>query len=160
VRHLLAALLAVALAALAGCGGDDDAAAPADSAARATETPAPTAGPAEKVAFKLKEEHGSGKTGNATLRGGDDGLTVNVAIKGYSGPAHIHNVTCDEYRALKDFDAQLATVDLPLPDLEAGRSRSQHDAELSAYRTGGFSVNVHSFEGGFPVVACGDIPAG
>jgi hypothetical protein len=51
---------------------------------------------------------------------------------------------------LKDFDAQLATVDLPLPDLEAGRSRSQHDAELSQYRTGGFSVNVHSFDGGFP----------
>ena len=121
------------MALLVACGGDDDAPAPA------AETPTPTAAPPAKVAFKLKEENGSGKSGHATLRGGDDGFTVN--------------------RALKDFDAQLETVDAPLPDLEGGRSRSQEDAELSAYLTGGFSVNVHSTEGGFPVVACGDIPA-
>ena len=152
MRRHLAPLLLVALV---GCGDDDAAPTPAPAA----ETPTPTAAPPAKVAFELKEENGSGKSGNATLRGGDDGFTVNVAIKGWSGPAHIHNVTCEEYRALKDFDAQLATVDLPLPDLEAGRSRSQHDAELTQYVTGAFSVNVHSFDGGFPVVACGDIPA-
>jgi hypothetical protein len=45
-----------------------------------------------------------------------------------SGPAHIHGVTCEEYRAMKDFDAQFATVEIGLT--------------------------------GFPVVACGNIPAG
>ena len=152
MRRHLAPLLLVALAA---CGDDDAAPTPAPAA----ETPTPTAAPPAKIALKLMQENGSGKTGAATLRGDDDGFTVNVAIKGWDGPAHIHDVTCEEYRALKDFDAQLATVDLPLPDLEGGRSRSEHDAELSAYLTGGFSINVHSFEGGFPVVACGDIPA-
>jgi hypothetical protein len=78
-----------------------------------------------------------------------------------SGPAHIHDVTCADYRALKDFDAQLGTVSVPLADLVDGKSRTSVDkGPLSEYRTAGFSINVHSYEGGFPVVACGDIPTG
>ena len=47
----------------------------------------------------------------------------------------------------------------PLTDLEKGKSRSRVDTALSEYRPG-YSINVHSTEGGFPVVACGDIPSG
>jgi hypothetical protein len=156
-RHLAPLLAAVLL--VAACGEDEEAPAPAE-APTATETPAPAAKADEKVSFDLKEENGSGRSGSATLRGGDGGFTVSVVVKRHSGPAHIHNVTCEEYRALKAFDEQLATVDLPLPDLENGKSRSQETASLSEYRTGGYSLNVHSVEGGFPVVACGDVPRG
>jgi hypothetical protein len=114
----------------------------------------------ESVAFRLGEEHRSGRSGSVTMKGGDGGFTVALALKRKSDhPAHIHNVTCDEYRALKGFDAQFATVDVALSDVAKGRSKTSVDAPLSNYRTGGFSINVHSYSGGFPVVACGNIPA-
>ena len=88
------------------------------------------------------------------------GFTVNLVVKPRGDhPAHIHNVTCSEYRAMKDFDAQLATVDTTLKDVASGKSKTSVDAPLSGYRTGGFSINVHSYSGGFPVVACASIPA-
>ena len=61
---------------------------------------------------------------------------------------------------MKDFDAQLATVEAALSDVTKGKSKTSVDAALSDYRTGGFSINVHSYTGGFPVVACANIPAG
>ena len=61
---------------------------------------------------------------------------------------------------MKDFDAQFATVDVALRDVENGKSKTSVDAPLSDFRTGGFSINVHDYTGGFPVVACADIPAG
>ena len=61
---------------------------------------------------------------------------------------------------MKDFDEQFATVDVTLSDVAKGTSKTSVDAPLSDYRTGSFSINVHSYAGGFPVVACGDIPAG
>ena len=41
-----------------------------------------------------------------------------------------------------------------------GQGGDQVAAALAKYRTGGFAINVHSYAGGFPVVACGNIPAG
>jgi hypothetical protein len=69
-------------------------------------------------------------------------------------------VTCEEYRATEGFEAQLATVDTPLVDLSRGRSKTSVGGPLAEYRAGGYSINVHSTKAGFPVVACGDIPAG
>ena len=95
-----------------------------------------------------------------TLKGGDRGFTVSLAMKPRRDhPAHIHNVTCKEYRAMKDFDAQFATVEVALRDVANGKSKTAVDAPLSNYRSGGFSINVHSYTGGFPVVACANIPA-
>jgi hypothetical protein len=54
---------------------------------------------------------------------------------------------------------ETVAVSAPLKDVEDGRSTSRVDTALSEYRTG-YSINVHSTEGGFPVVACGDIPTG
>ena len=49
-------------------------------------------------------------------------------------------------------------------DVEIGlgdpvKAETRVDAALSKYRTGGYAINVHSYAGGFPVVACGNIPA-
>jgi hypothetical protein len=161
MRRYLGPLLPAGLVGLVARGGGDERPAPAETAA-----PTATAVAAEAdatVAFKRREEKGSGISGTARLKGGDDGFTVMLAAKRprISGPAQIHNVTCEEYRALKDFDAQLGTVSVPLADLVDGKSRTPVDkGPMSEYRTGSFSINVHSHEGGFPVVACGDIPTG
>lgn len=154
MRGCLAPLLPVSLSVLIACGGGEEESAPAQ-----TSTPAPKAD--ETVTFKLAEENRSGKSGTATLKGGDGGFTVTLKLKRARdfNPAHIHTGTCAEYRALKDFNDQLATVSVPLTDLEKGKSRSRVDTALSEYRPG-YSINVHSTEGGFPVVACGDIPSG
>ena len=145
---------------VAACGSGEEKAAPAQSA-KATATATAVAAANETVAFPLKQEHRSGRSGTVTLKGGDKGFTVALRVKPKGGhPAHIHDVTCQEYRALKDFDAQFATVDVALSDVEKGKSKTSVDAPLSDYRTGGFSINVHSYTGGFPVVACANIPAG
>ena len=164
MRGCLAPLLPVSLSVLIACGGGEEESAPAQPAAaspKAEETVA-SAKADETVGFKLGEENRSGLAGSATLKGGDRDFEVTLRLKrGRSfNPAHIHNVTCEEYRALKGFNEQLATVSRPLTDLEDGRSRSEVDEALAEYRTGEYSINVHSTEGGFPVVACGDIPTG
>jgi hypothetical protein len=153
MRRQLVHLLPASLSVLVACGGGEEAPAP-------TRPAAPPANADETVAFKLGEENGSGSSGTATLKGGDRGFSVILAVKRpkNSGPAHIHNVTCEQYRAMKDFDAQLATVEEALSDLADGKSRTRVDNPLSQYRTAGFSINVHSYAGSFPVVACGDIP--
>ncbi len=163
-RRFVACFVSVGLGSLAACGGGDEKSAPARSAApTATATDAATAIPAadETVAIALEQEHRSGSSGTVTLKGGDRGFTVALTLKPKRDhPAHIHNVTCKQYRALKDFDAQFATVDVALSDVAKGSSKTAVDAPLSDYRTGGFSINVHSYTGGFPVVGCGNIPAG
>ena len=163
-RRCVACFVSAGLGLLAACGGSDESSAPARSAApTATATRAATGIPAAdaKIAFALEPEHRSGSSGKVTLKGGDRGFTVALAVKSKRDHlAHIHNVTCQQYRALKDFDAQFATVDVALRDVAKGRATTAVDAPLSDYRTGGFSINVHSYTGGFPVVACGNIPAG
>ena len=77
-----------------------------------------------------------------------------------SGPPHIHNVTCAQYRAMKDLDAQYATVERNLSDVMRGRSRTRIDQAMSQFRTAGHSIDVHSYDGGFPVMARGNIPKG
>jgi len=160
MRRYLGAFLLASLSVLVACGGGEESPAPESPApARSAAPPAKTD---ETVAFKLGEENRSGVSGTVRLKGGDRGFAVKVAVvrPRYGGPAHIHSVTCEKYRALKDFDAQLGTVAVPLTDLEDGKSRTRVETALSQYRTAGYSINVHSYDGGFPVVACGDVPAG
>ena len=132
----------------------------ADRDSAATGTATAIAAADETVAFSLAQEHRSRTSGTVTLKGGDRGFTVSLAMKPRRDhPAHIHNVTCKEYRAMKDFDAQFATVEVALRDVANGKSKTAVAAPLSNYRSGGFSINVHSYTGGFPVVACANIPA-
>jgi hypothetical protein len=159
-RRLLACRLLAIVGSLAACGGDDEQAA-AERTAAPERTTAPQAKADETLVIRLKQQNRFTTTGTATIKGGDRGYSVRLAVKPKDDHmAHIHNVTCAEYRATKGFDAQLATVDEPLTDVEKGRSETSIEAPLSSVRTGGFSINVHSYEGGFPAVACAHIPAG
>ena len=159
-RRFVACFAPAGVCIFAACGGGDETSAPARSNSP-TATPTGTAAADETVAFSLAQEHRSGSSGTVTLKGGDRGFTVTLAVRPKGDHlTHIHNVTCQEYRAMKDFDAQFATVDVALSDVENGKSKTSVDAPLSDFRTGGYSINVHDYTGGFPVVACADIPAG
>jgi hypothetical protein len=74
------------------------------------------------------------------------------------GAFGVHEVSCAEYRSMKDFDEQLATVTQRLGDLRDGGSGTEVHKPLSDYARAGFSINVHDFAFPYPVVACGDFP--
>ena len=101
MRGCLALLLLVGMSVLTACGGGEEESAPAKTAA-----PAPRAD--KTVTFELAEENRSGKSGTATLNGGDGGFTVTLELEPAQGYnlAHIHTVTCEKSRALTDFDEQ------------------------------------------------------
>ena len=77
------------------------------------------------ITFALHEENRSGRNGEATLEAAEatasvpggaklEGTRVTIRISpdtGGSNPAHIHDVTCAQYRAMGSFDEQLATVE-------------------------------------------------
>jgi hypothetical protein len=77
---------------------------------------------------------------------------------GESNPAHIHNVTCAQYRAMSSFSARLATVEDGLNALDHGRSETVVAVELPARANGRYSINVHKPAHPYDVIACGDIP--
>jgi hypothetical protein len=136
----------LAYLALGGCGSDESA------------EPDATAEGATSLA--LMEENGSGVTGSVALSPGDGEFAVTLAVKGPDRyHAHIHDVSCADYRAIKDFNAQFDTVVETLKDVHHGESQTDVAAPLSDFTNGKSSVNVHRFESPYPVVACGDIPA-
>ncbi len=139
----------------AGCGGGGDD--PSDAPAAPPSSTAP-------VTVALRAENGSGRSGTATLRRADEtSMTVLIELT-RSGthpyePAHIHTGTCADYRRLKTYDAQAATVADELQDVRDGRSESTvYTASLAQRTTGAYSINVHEPTGDNVVVACGDIP--
>ena len=152
----LRSLLAPAIVALAlsGCG-DSEAPEPARQDASNSSSSA--------IRFPLAEENESGRTGKALVQPGDDG-GMRVFLKlgdgaGESNPAHIHDVTCEQYRRMNSFNDQLATVENTLETLHEGRSDSRvSGVSMSALTTGTHSVNVHEPAHPYKVVACGDIP--
>jgi hypothetical protein len=152
LRPLLAPVI-VALA-LSGCGGSE---AP-EPARQEASKPSSSA-----IPFPLGEENESGRTGEAFVQPGDDG-GMRVLLKlgdgaGESNPAHIHNVTCEQYRRMNSFNDQLATVENTLETLHEGQSDSTvSGVSMSARTTGTYSVNVHEPAHPYKVVACGDIP--
>ena len=145
----IAPVLGLALV-LAGCGGGDEQAAEATTAGVAPLTVA------------LHAENDSGRSGEARLEQvGDDEMRVTVKMD--RGPtrtnmAHIHNVTCAEYRAMDSFSDQLGTIEDTLRALRDGASETKVGAPLAERATGGYAINVHEPTDPYMVIACGDIP--
>lgn len=157
VRHLAGGLLAAVLLLLAACGGDDD----GGTATRSSAPPAPETGPGGAIIVRLMEENNSGASGTATLAGGGDGASVTIKLHADNGlyRAHIHDVSCDRYRRMNDFNAQLATLTEGLNDVAGGSSESDLSEPQSRYTRAEFSINVHKDAAPYPVVACGDLSA-
>ncbi len=146
---------------LVGCGDDQSARPPSQGNSKAA-----------AITFALHEENHSGRNGEATLEAAEatasvaggakrEGTRVTIRISpdtGGSNPAHIHDVTCPQYRAMGSFDEQLATVEDGLSALDHGRSETEITTELSARTNGGYSINVHEPAHPYEVIACGDIP--
>jgi hypothetical protein len=170
-----AASLFVALAVLLGgaCGGESD---PEEAATALTENgttsgaepptgTTPTATGAGEITIDLAEQNDSGQTGSATLRAsGDESFDVLIEMSppakfpGDSQNAHIHEVSCAEYAAMKGFTERLETVVDWLSNLAKGRSTTTVRQPLSERADGTFSINVHEQNAPYTVVACGDIP--
>lgn len=146
-----------------GCGDDRPGGPPRQGSSKDT---------AAAVTFPLNEENRSGRRGEATLQPGEkippgpggasgEGMRVSITITpdtGESNPAHIHNVTCAQYRSMSGFGTRLATVDDGLSALDHGRSETVVAVELPARTNGRYSINVHKPAHPYDVIACGDIP--
>jgi hypothetical protein len=129
-------------------------------------------GTAAAVTFPLNEENRSGRHGEATLQPGEEippgpggargeGMRVSIRITPDTrerNPAHVHHLTCAQYRAMSNFGARLATVEDGLNALDHGRSETVVAVELSARTNGRYSINVHKPAHPYDVIACGDIP--
>lgn len=145
---------------LVGCG-DEEPARPSQANSQAA-----------AVTLAWREENRSGRNGEATLEAAEatasvpgggkrEGTRVTIRISpdtGGSNPAHIHDVTCAQYRAMGSFGEQLATVEDGLSGLDHGRSETVIATELTARTNGGYSINVHKPAHPYDVIACGDIP--
>lgn len=157
--------LAALMLALSACGGSsaespdegqDAAAAPA-----ATDT---TRSTSAAITITLQEENASGQSGTATLRRAENEFDVEIEMTppvrfpGENQNAHIHKVTCAEYRRMNDYDEQLATVVDWLPNLGDGRAEGSVGVPLAERTTGTYAINVHEQDDPYTVVACGDIP--
>jgi hypothetical protein len=148
-------LVAIVLS-LAGCGGDED----GDASGRPSTPPAPETGPGGAVIVPLVEENDSGASGTATLTGaGRASVTIELDGSDELYRAHVHDVSCERYRRMDDFNAQLATLSEGLISVTDGRSKSELSQPLSSYTKAGYSINVHESAAPYPVVACGDLSA-
>lgn len=155
------ALLAAALAGLvlAGCGGDEEEAAP-DSEFPPTETtafPGETATsifePDVEIPIELLEVDGSRVSGAAVLTPEEDVARTKVIVNVEGGsdvphPAHIHAGTCED----------LGEVVYPLESVERGESTTTVEAPLESLVGGAFAINVHESEQDIQTfIACGDL---
>lgn len=156
--------LAMALLALAACGGDDDAAAPeaggtAPAEAGGVSEPPPPGEPmptadGRGVVVPLDPQGGSGRGGSATLTPASGGTRVVLELTPAeiaTASAHVHPGNCI---------AVGTTIAYPLAAPEAGRSETVLEAPLADLRTGLFAIDVHEGAPEDPAVACGTIPAG
>jgi hypothetical protein len=139
---------------LAGCGGH--------STPKQQPSPGVSNASSSAVNVPLEEQNGSGQAGQATLQPSGHGMRVLITLRNdraSSNPAHIHDVTCAQYRRITSVDEQYATVKNPLSDLRAGRSETTlGDVSPSDRTTGTYSINVHEPTYPYKAVACGDIP--
>jgi hypothetical protein len=160
---LCASLVSAALAASA-CGGADRSA-PASQEQSEAETAA--------ITVALDEENRSGHTGKAVLQsgrsgraglggGGGTGMRVTITLRaktGESNHAHVHDVTCAEYRNMRSYSDRLGTVAHGLRDLRGAVSDTVvRGVTVADLGTGHFSINVHEQAYPHDVIACGDIP--
>lgn len=152
--RLVACVVVVGLCVLSACGGSAKVGGPGAPAAGATPGKA-----AKTTALRLEEENRSGAFGTATLKGDRRVISVTLQIEPADPRyhAHIHDVSCTDYRRMTSSSAQLATVAQGLSDVADGKSETDVTAPLSRHSKPGFSINVHKYAHPYPVIACGDI---
>ncbi len=133
---VLTALLAIALAAFAltGCDNDDD-------------------GPAGDVELELSETASSGQSGTAALIAKGEQTLVAVKVDGdpasESQPAHIHAGTCDQLSPQPAFRLQ---------NLAGGRSATTVDVPLDTLTSGTHTIDLHASDEDLAThTTCGNI---
>ena len=163
VAPVCASLVLVALG-VSGCGG---------GSSRQPASEAPSDAKASVITIRLNEENRSGHTGKAVIQlgesgrpglggSGGEGMRVTVTLStptGESNHAHVHGVTCAEYRNMSSYSERLSTIADGLEDLNSDRSDTVLVGVAVADRTTGhYSINVHRQAHPSDVIACGDIP--
>ena len=134
---LLIVALALAMFALAGCGGDDDDAAAGD-----------------EVTVELAESAGSGQTGTATLTADGETTTVSIEIDGEpvseSQPAHIHEGNCDSLTPEPAFG---------LTNVVDGTSETPDvQASIETLTSSDYAINLHMSDDDLTTyTSCGNI---
>jgi hypothetical protein len=127
--------LAVSIAALAACGGDDD-------------------GGGDPISVSLSPTGDASQFGTATLTPEGDQTRVVIRIDSPvsdSQPAHIHEGTCDNLTAEPAYG---------LPNVTGGRSESTVDVSLDDLTSGTYAINLHmSNEDLATYTSCGNIEA-
>jgi hypothetical protein len=79
--------------------------------------------------------------------------------KDESNAAHIHDVTCAQYRRMRDFSDQQDTIVDHLSAVQTGSSDTTlSGVSLEKRSNGQYSINVHENTPPYKTVACGDIP--
>jgi hypothetical protein len=132
---LVLAVVATALAviALTGCGGDDEAG-------------------GDEMTVELAAVGDSGQSGTATLTANGEMTDVVVEVDdpvSASQPAHIHEGSC------ADLNPAPA---LGLPNVVDGASQTTVDASLDDLTTGGYAINLHMSDDDLTTyTSCGDI---
>jgi Cu/Zn superoxide dismutase len=126
---------ALAVAALAGCGGND------------------SAGSASELKVELKEQGGSGQHGTAILSATEAGETRVVLELGNppaaAQPAHIHPGTCEQLDP---------TPAYALTNVQGGRSATTLPVSLEELRAAELVINVHKSQAEIATyAACGPL---
>jgi hypothetical protein len=115
-----------------------------------------TATSAAPVDFKLKEKHGSGVSGTATLTAAKKSVRVVLRMSGKLKdglPAHIHTGPCRREPTFAN-----PRIWTSLFDVVKGKSvTALTTMTMKRLRTAQFSINVHHPQT-LGVIACGDIP--
>jgi hypothetical protein len=123
----------VAVAALAGCGGDDEG--------------------SGEVTVVLNEFESSGQTATATLTAEGEQTRVSIEVEDEpvsdSQPAHIHEGTCDNLTAEPAFG---------LPNVVDGSSETTVDVSLDTLTAGTYAINMHMSDADLATyTSCGNI---
>jgi hypothetical protein len=112
--------------------------------------------PHRALVFKLKEKHGSGASGTATLAAVRRDMRVVIRLTAPAGDgflAHIHTGPCKREPTFAN-----PRIHLSLNNVVKGRSvTTLRRTRLRSLRARTFSINVHD-PSTYGVIACGDIP--
>ena len=129
---MVALVIGLAGMALAGCGGDDEA--------------------ADELTVELSAVGDSGQSGTATLTASGDGTVVTVDVDepvSASQPAHIHEGTCDNLTPEPAYG---------LANVVEGQSETTVDVALEDLTSQDYAINLHmSGEDLATYTSCGDI---
>jgi hypothetical protein len=112
--------------------------------------------PQRALVFKLKEKHGSGASGTATLAAVGRNVRVVIRLTAPNGngfPAHVHTGPCRREPTFAN-----PRIHFSLNNVVNGRSvTTLRRTRLRSLRARTLSINVHD-PSTYGVIACGDIP--